>query len=86
MWVRRFILEEEMLAEKNQGFPVLNDKRAKSFKEKDAIQNAWEKVTKSSNLQEMVILLEQAATEKILKIADLEKLMPCSVSGFLTKY
>ena len=75
-----------MLAEKNQGFPVLNDKRAKSFKEKDAIQNAWEKVTKSSNLQEMVILLEQAATEKFLKIADLEKLMPCSVSGFLTKY
>ena len=75
-----------MLAEKNQGFPVLNDKRAKSFKEKDAIQNAWEKVTKSSNLQEMVILLEQAATDKILKIANLEKLMACSVSGFLAKY
>ena len=57
----------------------------KSFKEKDATQNAWEKVTKSSNLQEMVILLEQAATEKILKTADLKKLIPCSVSGFLTK-
>ena len=57
----------------------------KSFNENDATQNAWEKVTKSSNLQEMVILLEQAATEKILKIADLKKLMPFSVSGFLTK-
>ena len=29
MWVRRFILEEEILAEKNKGFPVLNDKRSK---------------------------------------------------------
>ena len=33
--------EEEMLAEKVQGFPVLYDKRVKGFKEKDAVQNAF---------------------------------------------
>ena len=31
----------------------------------------------------MVILLEQVATENILKIAVLKKLMPCSVPTFL---
>ena len=39
--------EEEMLAEKVQGFPVLYDKRVKGFKEKDAVQNAWEKVAET---------------------------------------
>ena len=39
--------EEEMLAEKVQGFPVLYDKRVKGFKEKDAVQNAWEKVAEN---------------------------------------
>ena len=39
--------EEEMFAEKVKGFPVLYDKRVKVFKEKDAVQNAWEKVAKS---------------------------------------
>ena len=31
-----------MLAEKGKDFPVLHDKRVKGFKEKDAVQNAWE--------------------------------------------
>ena len=40
-------LQEEMLAEKMQDFPVLYDKRVKGFKEKDAVQKAWEKVAES---------------------------------------
>ena len=32
--------EQEMLAEKVKGFPVLHDKRVKGFKAKDAVQNA----------------------------------------------
>ena len=30
-----------------EGFPVLYDKRVKDFKEKDSVQNAWEKVAES---------------------------------------
>ena len=44
--------EEEMLAEKVQGFPVLYDKRVKDFKEKNAVQNAWEKVAESLDFAE----------------------------------
>ena len=66
--------EEEMLAENVKGFPVLCDNRVKSFKEKDAVQNAWRKQPKIQILQKMVILLEQVATENILKTAVLEKL------------
>ena len=62
------------------------DKRIKGFKEKDAVQHAWEKVPESLDFEEMVILLEQVATENILKIDVLKKLMPCSVSEILTKY
>ena len=62
------------------------DKRIKGFKEKDAVQNAWEKVEESLDFEEMVTLLEQVATENILKIDVLKKLMPCSVSEILAKY
>ena len=34
-----------MLPEKMEGFPVLYDKRV--FKEKDSVQNTWEKVAES---------------------------------------
>ena len=44
--------EEEILAEKVQGFPVFYDKRVKGFKEKDAVQNAWEKVAESLDFAE----------------------------------
>ena len=44
--------EEEMLAKKVQGFQVLYDKRVKGFKEKDAVQNAWEKVAESLDFAE----------------------------------
>ena len=44
--------EEDMLAEKVQGFPVLYDKRLKGFKEKDAVQSAWEKVAESLDFEE----------------------------------
>ena len=37
-----YLQEQEMLAEKVKGFPVLYNKRIKGFKEKDAVQNAWE--------------------------------------------
>ena len=33
-------------------FPVLYDKRVKGFNEKNAVQNAWEKVAKSLNFAE----------------------------------
>ena len=39
--------EEETLAEKVKGFPILYDKGVKCFKEKYAVQNAWEKVALS---------------------------------------
>ena len=35
--------EQEILAEKVKVFPVLYDQRIKGFKEKKAVQNAWEK-------------------------------------------
>ena len=44
--------EEEMLAEKVKGFPVLYDKRVKGFKEKDAVQNPREKVAGSLDFAE----------------------------------
>ena len=44
--------KQQMLAEKVQGFPVLYDKRVKGFKEKDAVQNAWEKVAESLDFEE----------------------------------
>ena len=74
------------LQEEFTSFPVLYDKRIKGFKEKDDIQNAQKKVAESLDFEEMVILLEQVATENILKIDVLKKLMPCSVSEILTKY
>ena len=74
------------LQEEFTSFPVLYDKRIKGFKEKDAVQNAQKKVAESLDFEEMVILLEQVATENILKIDILKKLMPCSVSEILTKY
>ena len=74
------------LQEEFTRFPVLYDKRIKGFKEKDAVQNAQKKVAESLDFEEMVILLEQVATENILKIDVLKKLMPCSVSEILTKY
>ena len=45
-------LQEEILEEKVQGFPVLYDKRVQGFKGKDAIQNAWEKVAESLEFAE----------------------------------
>ena len=62
------------------------DKRIKGFKEKDAVQNAWEKVAESLDFKEVVILLKQVATENILKIDVLKKLKPRSVSEILKKY
>jgi len=37
--------EEEMLCEKVKAFPILYDKGSKGYKEKDAVNNAWEKVS-----------------------------------------
>ena len=36
--------EEEMLAEKVEDFPVLYDEIVKGLKEKDTVENTWEKV------------------------------------------
>ena len=57
---RLCLQEEEMLAEKVKGFPVLYDKRDKDFKEKDAVQNAWEKVAEILEFAEKII--EQVET------------------------
>ena len=45
-------LQEEMLAEKVQDFPILYDERVKGFKEKDTVQNTWKKVTRSLDFEE----------------------------------
>ena len=42
--------EEEILAEKVQGFPVLYE--LKVLKKKDAVQNAWEKVVENLDFAE----------------------------------
>ena len=39
--------QEEMLQEKMEVFPILNDERVRGFKEKDSVQNTWEKVAES---------------------------------------
>ena len=44
--------EEEMLAEKVGGFPVLYNKIVKGLKEKDAVQNSWEKVAENLDFAE----------------------------------
>ena len=44
--------EEEMLPEKMDGFSVLYDKRIRGFKEKNSVQNAWEKVAKNLDFTE----------------------------------
>ena len=57
-----------------QGFPVLYDKRVKGFKEKDAVQNTWEKVAESLDFEENGNFLEQVAPENILRVAVLKNL------------
>ena len=42
MFRRRRCFQKKM-----EGFPVLCDKRVKDFKEKDSVQNTWEKVAES---------------------------------------
>ena len=44
--------EKEMLAEKVKGFLILYYSRVKGFKEKDAVQKAWEKVAESLDFAE----------------------------------
>ena len=39
--------EEETPAEKVRQYPVLFDKTARGYKEKDVVKNAWEKVAES---------------------------------------
>ena len=54
------------------GFTGLYDEWFKGFKGKYAVQNAWEKVGESLDFEENGNLLEQVATENILKIAVLK--------------
>ena len=61
-------------------------KELKVLKKKMVFKTPGKKYPKVKNLQKMVILLEQVATENILKIAILKNLVPCSVSEILTKY
>ena len=42
----------EMLQEKMEVFPILNDERVRGFKEKDSVQNTWEKVAESLDFTE----------------------------------
>ena len=44
--------QEEMLPEKMEVFPILNDERVRGFKEKDSVQNTWEKVAESLDFTE----------------------------------
>ena len=76
--------EEEMLPEKVEGFPVLYDKRVKVFKEKDSVQNAWEKVAESLQFAENSNFIRESSNWEYFVI--LKKLVRCSVSVILTKY
>ena len=44
--------EQEMLPEKMEGIPVLYDKRLRGFKEKNFVQNTWEKRAESLGFTE----------------------------------
>ena len=44
--------QEEMLQEKMEVFPILNDERVRGFKEKDSVQNTWEKVAENLDFTE----------------------------------
>ena len=61
-------------------------KELKVLKKKMLFKMPRRRWPESLDFEEMVILLEQLATENILKIDVLKKLMPCSVSEILTKY
>ena len=50
-----------MLPEKVKGFPVLYDKRVKGFKEKDAVQNATEKLAESLDFAENGIFIRASS-------------------------
>ena len=76
--------EEEMLPEKVEGFPVLYDKRVKVFKEKDSVQNAWEKVAEKLQFAENSNFIRESSNWEYFVI--LKKLVRCSVSVILTKY
>ena len=76
--------EEETLPEKVEGFPVLYDKRVKVFKEKDSVQNAWEKVAESLQFAENSNFIRESSNWEYFVI--LKKLVRCSVSVILTKY
>ena len=62
--------EEEILAEKVRGFPVLYE--LKVLKKKMLFKRPARKWPKVYILEKLVILLEQVATENILKIAALK--------------
>ena len=44
--------EEEIIPEKLEGFSVLHDKGGRGFKEKDYVQNAWQKVAENLDFTE----------------------------------
>ena len=44
--------EEEIIPEKLEGFSVLHDKGVRGFKEKDSVQNAWQKVAENLDFTE----------------------------------
>ena len=46
------IKKEEQLSEKLKEFPVLYDKVAKGYKEKDAVNNAWRSVAETLDFDE----------------------------------
>ena len=73
-----------MLPEKVEGFPVLYNKTVKVFKEKDSVQNAWEKVAESLQFAENSNFIRESSNWEYFVI--LKKLVRCSVSVILTKY
>ena len=79
-------LQEETLPEKVESFPVLYDKRAKGFKEKDSVQNAREKVTESLDFAENSNFIRATNNWEYFEDSCCEKIGACSVSEILTKY
>ena len=75
-----------MLVEKVKGFPVVYDKKVKGFKEKDAVQNAWEKVAESLEFAENGNFIRASSNWEYFEDSCSEKIGALFCAEILTKY
>ena len=71
---RLCLQEEEILAYKVQGFPVLHDKRVKGFKKRDMVQNANEKIDENLHFVEDSNFSTEAAVRRCSGVNSLQNI------------